>query len=57
MKLQPYIMFNGNAREAMDFYAKALGGEVTFVQTYGEAPAEYAKDPEIANHIMHANIK
>ena len=32
MKLQPYIMFNGNAREAIDFYTQALGGQVTFIQ-------------------------
>jgi PhnB protein len=57
MKLQPYIMFNGNAREAMNFYATALGGEITFVQTYGEAPADYPQDSETANRIMHANIK
>ncbi len=57
MKLQPYIMFNGNAREAMNFYKEALGAEITFIQTYGEAPGEYAKSPETANLIMHANVK
>ena len=57
MKLQPYIMFNGNAREAMNFYKEALGAEITFVQTYGEAPGEYPKSPETSNLIMHANVK
>lgn len=57
MKLQPYIMFNGNAREAMDFYTQALGGEVTFVQKYSEAPGDYPKDPATNDLIMHANIK
>ncbi len=57
MKLQPYIMFNGNAREAMNFYNEALGGEITFIQTYGEAPADYPKDPATNDLIMHANIK
>ena len=25
--VQPYIAFNGNAREAIDFYKQALGAE------------------------------
>lgn len=50
-------MFNGNAREAMDFYTQALGGEVTFVQKYSEAPGDYPKDPATNDLIMHANIK
>ena len=57
MKLQPYIMFNGNAREAMNFYNEALEGEITFIQTYGEAPGEYPKSPATNDLIMHANIK
>ena len=57
MKLQPYIMFNGNAREAIDFYTQALGGQVTFIQKYSEAPADYPKDPATNDLIMHANIK
>ncbi|NLA10480.1 MAG: VOC family protein, partial [Microbacteriaceae bacterium] len=27
--LNPYISFHRNAREALEFYAKALGGELT----------------------------
>lgn len=57
MKLQPYIMFNGNARESLDFYKDALGAEITFVQTYGEAPWEYPKNAVTNDLIMHANIK
>jgi PhnB protein len=50
-------MFNGNAREAIDFYTPALGGEVTFVQKYSEAPGDYPKDSATNDLIMHANIK
>lgn len=28
MTLTPYIHFQGNAEEAMNFYAKALGGKI-----------------------------
>ena len=34
-KLNPYLSFDGNAREAMEFYRDALGGELT-VNTFGE---------------------
>ena len=33
--LNPYLNFEGNAREAMEFYASVFGGEATF-STFGE---------------------
>lgn len=56
MQLQPYIMLNGNAREALNFYKEALDAEITSIQTYGEATEEY-KNSEYANRVMHANLK
>jgi PhnB protein len=39
MKLIPYLMFTkGQCREAFEFYAKALRGEVVSVATYGDMP-------------------
>lgn len=35
-KLNPYISFEGNAREAMEFYKTIFGGELTF-STFGES--------------------
>jgi PhnB protein len=37
MEITVYITFNGNCREAMNFYKYCLGGELTF-QTVGESP-------------------
>lgn len=34
-ELNPYVMFDGNAREAMEFYRDILGGELDFF-TFGE---------------------
>ena len=52
--VQPYIAFNGNAREAIDFYKKALGAHEIYSQTYGDSPmAEMGP----ADAIMHATIK
>ena len=40
MKLIPYLMFfDGRCREAFEFYAAALGGEIVALTTYGDMPA------------------
>ena len=40
MKLIPYLMFfDGRCREAFEFYADALGGEIVALTTYGDMPA------------------
>ena len=49
--LNPYLFFNGNRRDAMSFYKDCLNGEITNIQTYGEAPLEFpaALDARIFN--------
>ena len=50
----PYLTFNGNAKEALDFYAEAFQAEVQGLQTFGEA--DYPTPPEAANRVMHARL-
>ncbi|TGQ65247.1 VOC family protein, partial [Mesorhizobium sp. M8A.F.Ca.ET.207.01.1.1] len=38
MKLIPFLGFSGQAHEAMAFYAKALGGQVTSEMKYRDMP-------------------
>jgi PhnB protein len=52
-RLNPYISFDGNAREAMEFYKGVFGGALT-LNTYGEYGAQDA--PE-ANKIMHGMLE
>lgn len=52
-RLNPYISFQDNAREAMTFYADALGTEATF-STFGEFGAA---DAPFANNIMHSQLE
>ena len=40
--LTPYLAFNGNCRDAMEFYKTVFGGELN-VQTFGEAPVNAAE--------------
>ena len=51
----PYLNFNGNAVEALDFYSKALNGEVVYKQTFGESPMESPESQK--DKIMHASFK
>jgi PhnB protein len=32
--LRPYLTFSGNCREAMEFYAECLGGEVSSIMSF-----------------------
>lgn len=51
--LNPYLIFNGNAAEAMKFYHSVLGGELN-MQTFEEA--KVAKTPEEKNRVVHARL-
>lgn len=54
-RLTPYLNFVGNAREAMDFYKHALGGEL-WAQTFGEAPMSEGMSPEMQGRLMHSEL-
>ena len=52
--IKPYITFTGNCEEAINFYKDNLGGEILFVQRYGDSPMK-GMGPD--NAIMHATIR
>ena len=52
-KLNPYISFNDNTRQAMEFYKSIFGGELR-LSTYKEFNA--SQDPSEDNKIMHAEL-
>ena len=39
-QITPFIMLNGNAREAIRFYESALEAKVVFMETFGEGPED-----------------
>ena len=53
-KLNPYLNFRGNAREAMEFYKSAFGGTLN-VSTYKEFNA--SQDPSEDNLVMHSELQ
>jgi PhnB protein len=38
MRLVPYLSFNGNCEEALNFYKKNLNGKILAIQRFGDAP-------------------
>ncbi|GGN31402.1 PhnB protein [Actinoplanes campanulatus] len=52
-RLNPYIAFSGNAREAIEFYQSIFGGDLT-LHTFGQFGAP---DPSIADQVMHAQLE
>jgi PhnB protein len=59
MTLNPYLYFDGNTREAVHFYEKALGGKVMGIMTYGDVPADpnYPLSGDMKARVMHAHLK
>ena len=40
MNINPYIAFDGNGREALQYYCDTLGAELVSAMTFGEMPGE-----------------
>lgn len=53
-RLNPYLSFSGNAKQALEFYQQALGGTLD-LNTYGGSGAE--APPGYADKIMHGMLE
>ena len=59
MKLNPYLMFNGQCEQAFKFYEQCLSGKITAMMTYGESPESSMTEqmpPEWHHKIMHVGL-
>jgi PhnB protein len=56
MKVNAYLNFNGNCRDAMGFYAEVLGGKL-FIMTFEDGGAGDFVPAEFKNGVMHANLE
>lgn len=52
-RLNPYLSFRDNARQAMEFYHSVFGGDLT-LSTFGEMNA--SEDPAEKDMIMHSML-
>lgn len=54
-KINPYLTFAGQCREAMSFYQSCFGGEL-YIQTVGESPIADQLPEDMRQLIMHASL-
>ena len=54
--MQPYLSFDGNAADALSFYAKCLDGKIAFSMTFAESPMGKDTPESHKNKIMHATL-
>lgn len=58
MSVEVYINFNGNCREAVEFYAQAFGTEKPIIMAFGDAPPDpkFPIPEEAKDLIMHTRL-
>lgn len=60
MKIEPYLFFDGRCEEAIEFYRKTLGAEVTMLMRFKDSPEPMPADrmpPGSENKVMHASLR
>jgi PhnB protein len=61
MQVQPYLFFDGRCEEAIEFYRKAIGAEVSMLMRFKDAPPNACQGGQIPagteNKVMHAALK
>jgi PhnB protein len=57
MQVQPYLFFEGRCEEALEFYQRVLGAEVTMLMHYKNNPDPGMVTPETRDKVMHASLK
>ena len=56
MPILTYLSFNGNCRQAFDFYKEVFGGEYLMLETFANGPAEMGIPEAEFNNVMHASL-
>lgn len=56
MKINPYLFFDGNCRQAFAFYEQALDAQIEDMMTWGDGPMADDTPPEMRDRVMHASL-
>jgi PhnB protein len=56
MKINPYLIFNGDCKAAFTFYAQSLNGNIEAMLTFGETPAREHVPADLHNLIIHTRL-
>jgi PhnB protein len=57
MQVQPYLNFNGRCEEALEFYRRALGAEVTALMRFKQSPDPSMVSPGSEDKVMHSSFR
>ena len=55
MILHPYLIFKGEARDALDFYSQNLGVEIYQCKTYADSPMPHSEEQK--NWLVHGELR
>ncbi len=53
----PYLSFDGNCREAMEFYERIFGGTIRNMMSGADSPMANQIPSEFANRIINAQLE
>lgn len=56
MSLSTYLTFDGNCREAFDFYRSVFGGDFDSFQTFADAPPDVPVSEAEKSLVMHVSL-
>ena len=56
MSLSTYLTFNGNCREAFEFYRSVFGTEFVVLSTFAEAPEDMEVPDADRDNVMHVTL-
>ena len=57
MSLNVYLTFDGNCREAFEFYRSVFGGEFQAFSTFAEGPDDMGVPDENKDDVMHVSLR
>jgi PhnB protein len=57
MLVQPYLFFDGRCEEALEFYKRALGAEVTMLMRFKDNPEPQANPTGAEDKVMHTSFR
>ena len=57
MQVQPYLFFDGRCEEAVEFYRKALGAEITMLMRWKDSPDPQMCQPGAEEKVMHMSFR
>jgi len=56
MIVQSYLFFEGRCEEALEFYKKAIGAEVTALMRNSDSPDQSDTPPGMESKVLHCNF-